>query len=387
MIEGSGVEIEEVALGSNKMKQFAGLPWKIYKGNPHWVPPLKAELMGSWLMGSKGLLTPDHPCHQKVEVTHFLAWRGTEVVGRVAAFVHRHPSPTEEPFGGFGLFEVIDDEDIGRALLDQARHWVSAKGGRRIRGPLSYSMIAFNQGLLVKGFDTRSMLGTVYNHPYYARIIEGFGFRKVKDYFSCILDREAVGKMPRVGGQHKTSEIEIQTRPINLKDMKSEVEIFTKIYNDAWSKNWGVSSISEADVNTVLSTLRFVIDPGLIRVAFANGEPAGVIGLVPDPNYLLTQRGSWFGNLDLVRIARLSLMGRRIPDLRTLFFGIRPAFRRQGISSRLINELLEYGIRQPHYQHLEGSFYLEDNANIIALMELVGCRIYKTWRVYEMEAV
>jgi len=157
---------------------------------------------------------------------------------------------------------VIDDEDIGRALLDQARHWVSEKGVRRIRGPLSYSMIAFNQGLLVKGFDTRSMLGTVYNHPYYARIIEDLASGRSKTIFVHSRQRGR-WENARVGGQHKRSEIEIQTRPINLKDLKSEVEIFTRIYNDAWSKNWGVSSISEADVNTVLSTLRFVIDPGL----------------------------------------------------------------------------------------------------------------------------
>ena len=85
----ANLSIEEIPLGDPRLQEFAEAPWHIYRGDPYWTPPLKADLLGNKLLGLDGLLTPEHPYHRDAEVTHFLARRGSEPVGTVSAAINR----------------------------------------------------------------------------------------------------------------------------------------------------------------------------------------------------------------------------------------------------------------------------------------------------------
>ena len=52
------LEIDEIPLGHPRTKEFAELPWRLYRGDPYWTPPLRGDLLGSRLLGLTGLLTP-----------------------------------------------------------------------------------------------------------------------------------------------------------------------------------------------------------------------------------------------------------------------------------------------------------------------------------------
>src|SRR6266545_4902999 len=117
--------------GRQDLRYFLKFPWHIYHGNPAWVPPLLLDL--------KKLLDPrKHPFHRHAEVQYFLAWRGEEVVGRIAAIVnHQHVQFHDDATGFFGFFESVDDERVAVELLTAAEQWVSERGMQRIRGPMS----------------------------------------------------------------------------------------------------------------------------------------------------------------------------------------------------------------------------------------------------------
>src|SRR5262249_55782186 len=113
-----GVQITPVR-NRRDLRRFLTLPWRIYQGNSVWVPPLLIDL-------KKLLNPPRHPFHRHADVQYFLAQRGDEVVGRIAAIVnHQYVQFQEEATGFFGFFESLNDQQVAAALLTATEQWVA----------------------------------------------------------------------------------------------------------------------------------------------------------------------------------------------------------------------------------------------------------------------
>ncbi|HUV75241.1 MAG TPA: hypothetical protein VMW00_01160 [Dehalococcoidales bacterium] len=380
------LKIEEIPLGDPRIKVFADLAWHLYRGDPCWTPPLTGDLLGSRLFGLVGLLTPEHPYHRQAEVTHFLAWRGEQPVGRISAAInHRFNDYHDVNIGFFGFWEVIHDYEVAEALLDKACQWVKDHGATSVRGPGEYSSATYErQGILIDGFQYPPTMELTHNHVYYSSFLERYGFRKVKDYYAYTfnIQKPAPARLKRLVERVRRRR-EIVTRPLIMKDLAGEVRLIVKIYNEAWSRNWGFLPITDDEANSLKDSLRVIIDPGLVRFALVQGEPVAVLGAFPDPYYALRPRWRWYGDSDLVRMLRLLWMRRRIPHTRLMFFGIRPGFRNLGIDALLYDETRKYAA-QRGYRKCETSLLLEDNDLVLRASEFMGARHYKTWRIYEL---
>ncbi len=378
--------IEEIPLGAPRLKVFVRFPWQLYKGDACWTPPLNRDLLGSNLLGLRGLLTPRHPYHRHAEVTHFMAWQGSQPVGRISAAInwlyneYHHTS-----IGFFGFFEVINDYAVAQALLDCARQWVEKRGLTVLRGPGEYSNATHErQAILVDGFQYPPTSELTYNPPYYAEFLERYGFRKAKDYVAYIFNRENTNILRlRKLAQKVSRNLSIETRSLILPELKAEVSLILEIYNEAWAQNWGFLPISAEEGGAIADSLRLIIDPGMVRFAFVNGHPAAVIGFIPDPNYALRPRWCWYGDSDLVRIVRLLLMRRRIPRIRGMFLGVKPKFRNLGIAAALAAEVVDY-ILPRHYIECDASLILEDNKGMMRAINVFGGNYYKRWRIYDL---
>lgn len=380
------MKVEEIPLGSPGIKVFTDFPWRLYRGDPCWTPPLRGNLLSNRLLGLAGLLTQEHPYHHHAEVIHFLAWQDGEPVGRVSAAINkRFNDYYGVHIGFFGFFEVIHDYEVAKALLHRARGWVESRGMTVLRGPGEYSNATHErQGILINGFEYPPTVELTHNPPYYSEFLERYGFRKAKDYYAYILDVQTPTppRLMRLARQVRLRR-DIKTRPLILKNLLSEVRLITEIYNESWAQNWGFLPITDEEAATLADSLRLVADPGLIRFAFVQGEPAAVLGALPDPYHALRPRWHWYGDSDLVRVARLLCMRRHIPFIRLMFFGVRPGFRRAGIDAVLFSEVKEYAIRRG-YRKCEASLLLEDNHLILSPSEFMGARRYKTWRIYDL---
>jgi len=386
MMSGKELTIEEIPLGSPRLKDFVRFHWQLYKGDPCWTPPLNGDLLGNRLLGLKGLLTPKHPYHRHADVTHFMAWQGKQPVGRISAAINkRYNEYHNTSFGFFGFFEVINDYEVARTLLDCAQKWVKERGLAVLRGPGEYSNSTHErQGTLIDGFQYPPTVELTHNPPYYSQFLERYGFQKAKDYVAYIFDRNASNiPLLRRLAQKVSKGTNMETRALILKELKAEVRLILNIYNEAWAQNWGFLPISAEEGDAIADSLRFIIDPGLARFAFMDGEPVAVLGIIPDPNYALRPRWRWYGDSDFIRLARLLIMRRRIPRTRGMFFGIKPAFRKLGIPVILANEVADY-LLQRHYSEFDGSLILEDNEGIIKIIDVFGGKYYKRWRIYDL---
>ena len=190
IVSQASLKIEEIPLGASRLKAFAGFPWRLYRGDPCWVSPLRGDLLGNHLLSLVGLLTREHPYHRHADVTHFLALRGEQPAGRVSAAInHRFNEHYGSQIGFFGFFETGKDYEVAELLLDRARDWVKERGMKVLRGPGEYSNATHErQGTLIDGFQYPPTVELTHNPPYYGEFLERYGFHKAKDYHAYVLD-------------------------------------------------------------------------------------------------------------------------------------------------------------------------------------------------------
>ncbi len=62
-----------------------------------------------------------------------------ELNGRVAAFIdHNTAQKHDQPTGGMGFFECINDQEAANLLFDTAREWLKERGMEAMDGPINF---------------------------------------------------------------------------------------------------------------------------------------------------------------------------------------------------------------------------------------------------------
>ena len=356
------------------LNRFIRFPWRIYANDPVWVPPLLSDL-------KTVLDRRRHPFHQHADVEYFLARRGDEVVGRIAAIVnHRHNEFHGEKTGFFGFFECIDDGDVARALLETAEAWLRERGMERVYGPESFSTNEESGlGLLVDGFDKPPVIMTAHTPPYYPKLVEGAGYVKAKDLLAYWLDDQRPPERLVRGVERLQQAERVKLRTLNLKDFAGEVGRIKEIYNSAWERNWGFVPMTDAEFDHLARQLRPVVNPRLCAIAEVDGEPVGFALALPDFNQALKHVN---GRLFPFGIFKLLWYRRKIDTLRVLTLGLKPGYRQKGIDAMLYLHIFREGVAAG-FKQAECSWILEDNWDMRRGLERMGARVYKTYRIYE----
>ena len=251
-------------------KRFVDLVWDVYKDDPHWVPPLKDEMMG--------LITPGkNPWFEHAEAAFWLAERSGRVVGRISAQVDRLVlEHMGEGIGNFGMFEVVDGEtEAGPRLIATAEQWLRDRGMKTSLGPLSLS-IWDEPGLLVQGFaePPTAMMG--HHRPSYQAIVEGAGYTKAKDLVTYELDIriDMIPMIQRLIDAGNRSD-KIRIRSVDKSRFDDEAHTILTLLNDAWSDNWGFVPLTESEIAYAGKKLKPIIYEDLVCIAEVKNE-AGV---------------------------------------------------------------------------------------------------------------
>jgi len=321
-----------------------------------------------------------HPFHEHASVELFLARRGSEVVGRIAAIRNElHLQVHGDKTGFFGLFETIHDEDVARALLDAANDWLRTRGLDNMRGPASFSLNE-EAGLLVDGFDGPPVVMMTYNPPWYADLLESYGFRKSKDLVAYWwADAKPTERLLRVADKLR-KRYNVTLRTLDKKNFWNDVAIVRRVYNEAWQHNWGHIPMTEAELNYMAKQLKPVVEPTLVVFAEVNGELAGFGLALPDLNVALKQMN---GSLFPFGWAKALWYSRKIHTARCLTLGVLEKFRRYGVSELIELELMINANRKG-IVNAEFSWVLEDNMQMRTPLERMGATVYRTYRMYDL---
>lgn len=373
----SSVTIEAVQSRRGR-KAFLNLPWQIYAEEPLWVPPLQGD--EKCLVGFR-----PHPFYDNAESQAFLALRDGEVCGRILAIDNRaHNEYHGEKRGFFGFFECRDDSRAASALLDAACQWLAERGLDCFRGPANPSL-NYSIGTLVEGFDRPPTFMLPYNPPYYASLIEGYGFRKTQDLYAY---EGHADMMPAIVAK-RASILEqmiehhgITFRRMKRKNLRQDVGEFLSIFNRSLPDHWGMVPISPAEVDVMARGLSWLLVPEMAVGAEIDGKLVGVCLFLPDYNPRIRKIG---GRLFPFGFLRLITGKRRIKKCRLVAVNVLPEYRLLGVSVAMIHTLRKK-LMKSGMEEAEFSWIAESNTRSRGLVEKLGAPRTKTYRVYDLGA-
>jgi GNAT superfamily N-acetyltransferase len=355
-------------------ERFIKFLWKIYEGNPFWVPPL--------LVDRRKLMDKvKNPFYRHSDAEFFLAERDGKLVGRIAAIVnHNHNKEHGENIGFFGFFESIEDQKVANELFDAAKGYLKSKGVTAMRGPANPS-VNDEYGLLVDGFELSPVLLMPYNPPYYVNLIESYGFTKATDLYTYLLSQDTVysDRLERANDIVKRRN-HLSIRTLDMRNLDRDLAIVKEIYNAAWAKNWGAVPMTEAEIDVMAKELKPIVVPELVLFAEAKGKPIGFALSLPDINIALKYNKK--GRL-IPGLIRLFLHKKQINIVRIIVLGVLPEHLNSGAAGVLFYETATRA-RKLGYQYGEAGWVLADNTRMVKAAEALNGKINKRYRIYEM---
>lgn len=370
----STIQIKTVE-SKNDLMKFIRFQWKIYEGDPYWVPPL--------IMDRKKLLSKEkNPFFKHAEADYFLAYRGDEIVGRIAAIKNdMHNSSHNDKVGFFGFFECINDQEVANTLFDTAKNWLKQRGLTEMRGPANPSSND-EYGLLIEGFNDSPRLLMTYNPPYYINLIENYGLKKVKDLYAYKLEYHKTvnsDKLRRVA-EIARQRYGLKITQLDLKHFKDELAKVKYVYNKAWAPNWGFVPLTDEEIDAMAADLRPLAEPSLILFGEINNELVGFSLVMLDYNEIFKTMN---GRLFPFEFIKLFTQKKKIKWARILTLGIIPEHQKKGLDAVFYWEILMRA-KKLGIELGEASWILENNDMMNRAANVMGGEIYKKYRIYEI---
>ena len=360
---------------ATQAQSFLDMVQIIYQNDAVYVRPLDIEI--------NNIFNPTtNNFHKHGEAARWILKDGDKIIGRVAAFINLKKAYTfEQPTGGMGFFECINNASAAKLLMDTARNWLQARGMEAMDGPINFGENDNFWGLLIQGF-THPAVGMNYNPNYYQSLFENYGFKMYfeqisnhTDVYKPLPERFAkiadwVSKKPGYSFEH-----------LKLSNLNKYSQDFQNIYNDAWQFHENFSPMSHQTVLESLEKMKSFIDERFIWFAYVNGDPAAFVITIPDVNQVIKYmngKTNWFAKLKFTYYRMIGKMDR----LRVVIMGVKPAYQKSGLESALIMKSIEMIRKTNQYKEIELSWVGDFNPKMRALHESVGAVLAKTHYTY-----
>ena len=363
------------------IEAWLALPYAVFADDPAWIPPLDFY--------ERRRISPKHaPFFTFGEVALFIAYRGEVPVGRISAQVNRrHLEYYRDGTGHFGFFDCLNDTEVAHALVSTAANWLRKRGLLRMVGPLNFSLHE-EGGCLVQGFESPPAFLMPHARPWTGALLEHARLRKEIDLFAY---RVVPSRLPR--RIHEIAELAarnrcISSRPFDMRRRDQEILTLAEIFNDAWRHNWGFVPFSHAEIDALLSGLRYLFVSGeYSRFVLLGDEPVGFTVSLQNINEVIGSFDGrllpfnwmhllWFIKRERNRSTRVPLLGLKRAYQSTPMGGL--------IMAQLVCELVAQGLAY-RQDWVEFSWVLETNTAMIKLVERAGGPPVKIYRIYSRE--
>ncbi|MEO5881695.1 MAG: dATP pyrophosphohydrolase, partial [Caldimonas sp.] len=316
------------------------------------------------------------------EARFWLARRDGRDVGRISAQIDRLVKDPE--IGHFGMIAAEDRPEVFAALFAAAEGWLRERGKTRVLGPFNLS-INEESGLLVDGFDTPPMLLMGHDARHIAGRIEALGYAKAKDLIAYIQNTDD-GLFPESARRFAAKRMpkNMTLRNLDPKRYREEFDTVTEIFNDAWSENWGFLAFTEAEIAHMAKSLKPLIKPEYVVIVEVAGRPIGFGIALPNLNELIADFNGRLLPFNWLKL--LLRLKRGATTARVPLMGIRRTYSGGligGLAPILIVDTLRKAMQKDGIRDVEMSWILEDNRPMRHMIESLGGRPYKTYRVYE----
>jgi hypothetical protein len=355
---------------------FIKLPYKIYRNDPVWIPPLRNE--------QRRQFNPEtNPFLRHCDWQLFLLKDSGNIIGRIAAFTDNLAIDFwKKRIGLFGYFECIPDQAAFLLLLDAVTNWLKKSRCSMMRGP--WSFVSQEWGMVVEGFNPSPVVMAPYNPPYYNDFLTSYGMHKAKDLLCWQISIAEGYKIPRRVLELTDSvarRYSVRVRRINMKKYDQEVQTLIELSNASIIDNWGYSPVTEAEVKAMAEDMKPIIQPkGVLFAEDKDGRPIGFAIALPDINSLLKGMNGRLFPFGLIKL----LQGiPRLRRYRMFALGVIPEYHGRAVDSLIYRELHES--LYAHDLWVEINYVLEDNWPMINAIKKLGAKPLRRYRIYEMD--
>lgn len=355
-------------------KQFHDVGREIYKNDGIWVCPIDRQVENIFTKGK-------NPYLDNGDASRWILADNDKLLGRVAAFINNKKAyGFEQPTGGMGFFECINDKEAAFKLFDTAKDWLKERGMEAMDGPINFGENDNFWGLLVEGF-THPGVGMQYNPPYYQEFFESYGF---KFYFDQVTNHLDLTK-PFPERFWKIAEWVAQKPGYEFKHFDSNksdkfINDLIEIYNDAWQFHENFQPFTHKALKKSFIGMKDIIIDDFIWFAYHEGEPIAFEIMIPDINQV-TKR--FKGKLNLInKLQFISKKKKAISRSRIVIMGVKTKYQKAGIESAIFWHMDKMMQRFPQYKEIELSWVGDFNPKMRALHESVGAVFAKRHITY-----
>lgn len=362
------ITIKEVTRRSDLLR-FIKFPFKLYKDNPYWVPPIIKDELRS--------LSKQNPIFGKVLVKYFLAYKNGEIVGRVAGIINKiEIKEQQKPKVRFGWIEFIDDLEVSKGLLDKVIEFGIEHNLQYIEGPVGFTNMD-KAGMLTEGFDQIATMIGLYNYEYYPKHLEAFGFKKEAGWLEYKFDTKGINidnaiKLASIIEQrYNVSSLNFKT----TKDILPYADQMFELLNNSYKSLQSFVPIEPFQIEHYKKKYIPLLNPEFISCVIDNKTKQLVAFAVTIPSLskaFQKAKGRLFpfGFLHLVKALKNS------KNVEFYLIGIHPEYQNKGVTSLIFRELHSV-YKKYNIEWIETNPQLEENKKVMALWKNFNPEIHK----------
>jgi GNAT superfamily N-acetyltransferase len=349
----------------------------IYRNDTTWVCPLDKDI--------QGIFDPLVNTYFKHGIAErwILTDNSNNLAGRIAAFIdYNLANSYDQPTGGIGFFECIQDEKAAFFLFDTAVAWLKEKGMEAADGPINFGETDRYWGLLVNGF-THPSFDVSYNPPYYREFFESYGFKVyyAMEGFHLDITKPLPERLQKIASRI-ISQPDYEFRHFTWKDEESMTMDFVTVFNESWSSfKENFEPLDPGYIRAVLKKARPIVEEEFIWIAYHSGKPIGIYLMFPDLNMILKHLRGKMSLPDMIKFVWLKKR-KTITRAKGVLMGVIPQFQNRGIESAFIHNLQEVFRRKSHYTEIEFSWVADFNPRMRKIFIAVGCVPAKDYITY-----
>jgi hypothetical protein len=351
-------------------KEFLAVVELIYKGDKNWIRPLDQDI-------EKVFDTEKNPFFMHGQCTRWILQDETgNTIGRVAAFINEKKAyHYEVPTGGMGFFECIDNKEAAFLLFDTAKSWLKEKGMQAMEGPINFGENDTFWGLLVEGFTPPSY-GMNYHPAYYHAFFTAYGFETAYEQLTNHIDLTIPfpARFTKIANW-VAAKPDYTFEHFKKSNAEKYINDLMEIYNDGWKDFENFVPIKKETLTESFKQMEVIMDENLIWFAYANGEPASFVVIIPDANQMIKGLNGKLGLFEKIKFAYRRWIG--VKRMRAIVMGTKTAFQKLGLESALFIKLGEYVLPKNQYVELELSWVGDFNEKMISIHQATGATFGK----------
>lgn len=362
------------------INEFLQFPVRLYKNEPNWIRPLDKDILAVFDK-DKNKTFRHGTCARWILVND-----QNQTIGRVAAFVNEKTvhKGNDQPTGGMGFFECINDKQAAFALFDECKNWLQAKGMEAMDGPVNFGPRDRWWGLLINGFDRQPNYLCNYNFPYYQQFFEDYGFQV---YFYQLTFSRAVNDPVHERLAEKAAKVsqdpDYDFRYIRKDEMSKLPEYIHHVYNKAWASRNENPDLSIQQAKLLVKQMKPLLDQRLIYFGFYKDEPVSFFISLPEVNQIFKHLN---GKLDLIGKLKFLWHTWRKTNRKAfgILFGVVPEHQGKGLDGAMVlkaRDVLQ--VTYKRYDEYEMNWIGDFNPIMINVVKQVGaeeCKRHATYR-------